>query len=183
MSALRHGRLVTVLTVLVALLSGAALVLGLTREAPAAAPPAPGEGSSTYRTADFPGEAGEALAAAVSALPQVLSYDHRRLKADLLAATELMTADYARSFRSTFNTLVRPLARQDKRVSRGEVVAAGVVSTPKPGRVIVLAFVDQRLVKATSLPKTGQARITTSRVRLTMVLRAGEWRVGGLTVV
>lgn len=180
-SRLSHGRVVALLTVLVLAFSGAALALALTRDEPTAAALPPGV-SPDYAPADFPGSQGEALRAAVAAMPQLLSYDHRRLGADLRDDAEVSTPGFARRFDATVRRDVVPLARRDKRVSVGEVVAAGI-SAVDGDRVVVLAYVDQRLVEATSLPANGRTRVTRSRLLVTMVERDGAWKVDGLRVI
>lgn len=170
-------RVVEVLTALVIIGSALCLYLALTRPDRVPIAERPGEGAA-YRVAELAGPGGPALAAAVAAVPAALSYDFRRLDASLARATRSMTASYAAEFTATFDERARPVARARKAVTRAVVRGAGLVRTSGDARAVVLVFIDQLLVRSTR-QDAGEAPTTLSRNRvlITMVLRAGTWKI------
>ncbi|WP_148614199.1 hypothetical protein [Nocardioides rubriscoriae] len=182
MTVLRDRR-VTVLLVLVLLGSALAVVLALTRPAAdgATAPPVETAQAPYFVPADLLGPGGEALAAAVSALPAALGYDHRDLDATLTRATQAMTTGYARVFTRTFDRRVRPLAQRQRSVVEARVRGAGVVRTDGDTAVVCLVYVDQVQVRPREGRKDAQPRVLSrNRVRVEMVLRSGAWKINGI---
>lgn len=184
MGVLRQ-RSIVVLLVLVVAGSVLSVVLALTRpeaEGVSAPPATTGATPPGFRPADLLGPGGDALAAAVAALPATLSYDHTDLDASLAGATEQMTAGYRRVFTRTFDEQVRPLARRRAAVAQGLVRGAGVVRATGDDEVLCLLYVDQLLLEARGLrPAAAPEVLSRNRVRVSMVLREGEWRISGLT--
>ena len=135
--------------------------------------------SGAYRVGSVPD--GDAVRAAVAALPLALSYDYRTPERTLAAATSKMTPDFADEFRATFDATVRPLALKDHAVTQTKVRAAGVVDR-SGNRVTCLVYVDQVLASSRDLAggkkpvKVGQNRV------LVRLLRVGHsWKVDDIT--
>lgn len=177
-------RSVVVLLALVLAGSVLSVVLALTRpEAEGASTPPAATGATPpgFRPADLLGPGGDALAAAVAALPATLSYDHRDLDGSLQRATEQMTAGYRRVFTRTFDQQVRPFAERRRGVAQGLVRGGGVVRADGDDAVLCLLYVDQVLLEARGLrPAAAPEVLSRNRVRVSLVLRDGEWRIDGL---
>lgn len=186
MSVLRQ-RNVAVLLVLVLAGSLLCVVLALTRpEADGAASPPGATGTTApgFRPADLVGPGGDALAAAVAAIPDTLSYDHRDLDGSLAKATEQMTARYAEVFTETFDRRVRTFAQRRAAVAQGLVRGAGVVRTDGDDAVVCLLYVDQLLVQARGLRKGAEPEVLSrNRVRVDLVLRDDVWRINAIRSV
>jgi len=113
-----------------------------------------------------------ALDAARSAARAVFSYDYRHLAKDFAAGRAVTTGAFRAEYERTTGKLVGDVAPQYKAVVVAEVSSAGVVDA-HPGRVLVLAFVNQESTSTlTAAPK-----ITQSRLELTMVERDGHWLI------
>jgi hypothetical protein len=177
-------RLVPVLTALVLAGSALSLVLALTRPDPTPPADLPGVGSGDYRAADLAAPAGPALEAVVESLPVALGYDFRRLDEGLDDATSLMTRSFARRFTTSFDDSARPLARRERAVVEAPVRATGVVRTDDDGTVVALAYVDQVLVRGTSLEADEDSRVL-SRYRVLVWLEEqdGTWLIANLSPV
>lgn len=186
MSVLRDRR-VSVLLVLVLVGSALSVVLALTRsDAGGAAEPPPvvRVGGPAYETAELLGPGGDALEAAVAAVPLAFGYDHRRLDADLEAATATMTRVYADSFARAFDRRVRPFAQRRRAVAEAVVRGAGVVRTRDDTTALCLVYVDQLLVGARGRRAGAEPELlAANRVLVDLVLRDGRWRVDGITTV
>lgn len=183
MSVLRDSR-VAVLLALVLAGSVLSVVLALSRPEVAGVgdPPSLTDGSDTgFQPADLVGPGGEALAAAVTALPLTLSYDHRDLAASLSAATERMTQGYAAEFTRAFRRRVRPFAKRRAAVAQGIVRGAGVVRASDDDTVACLLYIDQVLVEARGQERGAEPEVLgRNRVRVVMVLRDGAWKIDGI---
>lgn len=182
MSVLRDRR-VAVLLVLVLAGSVLSVVLALTRPdvAGVGEPPSLTEGTSQgYRSADLVGPGGEALAAAVAAVPLAYSYDHRRLDASLKAATARMSARYRPAFTRDFDRKRRAVVRE-KVVARGVVRGAGVVRANGDDAVVCLLYVDEVLAQVRGRKRGADPQVLSRRVRVAMVLAGGAWKIDGIT--
>lgn len=116
-----------------------------------------------------------ALAAAVSGVPVVLSYDYRHLKADFARAEARLTPRFRKQYDATTAKQVEPLAAKYHATSSAQVSAAAVVDA-SPDRAVVLVFVSQ-LATNTNLtaPRSDQSRINVT------VVRAGDrWLIDRL---
>ncbi|CAN5561562.1 hypothetical protein BH11ACT8_BH11ACT8_28610 [soil metagenome] len=172
-----RSRIVELLTALVLLGSALSLVLALTRPDQEPVENRPGE-STPYVAADLAGPGGPALAAAVSGLPALLSYDFRDLDGSLKAARATLTASYAKEFTTLFDRRSRPVARKRKAVTEAVVRAAGLVTTRGVDRAVCLVFIDQQLVQSTRLaPGDPAETLSRNRVRVTLVRRSGKWKI------
>ncbi len=113
----------------------------------------------------------DGLAASVTAAQTILSYDHRRIDADIAAATKLATGKFRTDYADTSKTLV-PVAKQYRAVVKATVKASSVVRAD-PDRVVTLLFVDQ----ATQSTRVQGTKVDLARVRVTMVKSGDAWRV------
>lgn len=113
----------------------------------------------------------DGLAASVTAAQTILSYDHRRIDADIAAATRLATGKFRTDYADTSKTLV-PVAKQYRAVVKATVKASSVVRAD-PDRVVTLLFVDQ----ATQSTRVQGTKVDLARVRVTMVKSGDAWRV------
>ncbi|MCP3819254.1 hypothetical protein NLX86_14420 [Streptomyces sp. A3M-1-3] len=125
----------------------------------------------------------QALAAARKAAPVVLSYDHRRLDQNFAAALGHLTGSFRDEYRRTTKAVVAPTAKKYQGVVKATVVkppgggapAASVVSA-SPDRAVVLLFVNQ-VTRSTQV--TGD-RVDLNRVRMTLTLTSGGWKVSAV---
>ncbi|MGV9502209.1 hypothetical protein ACWDQ0_28410 [Streptomyces sp. NPDC003642] len=92
----------------------------------------------------------EALAAARTAAPIVLSYDYRRLDKDFSRARAHLTGDFRDEYGKTTKTVVAPTARKYHGAVKATVAAPGSGGAPaasvvsaSPDKVVVLLFVNQ----------------------------------------
>jgi Mce-associated membrane protein len=114
----------------------------------------------------------QAMAAAHDHAQAILSYDYRHLDADFAAARATLTGGFARDYKVTTTTLVRPGAEQYHVVVKAEVAAQSVVSATAD-QVVVLLFVNQ----TTTSTRLDGPKVDLNRVRLTLVKRGGDWLV------
>jgi Mce-associated membrane protein len=113
-----------------------------------------------------------AMAAAHDHAQTILSYDYRHLDADFAAARATLTGKFARDYKVTTTTLVRPGAEQYHVVVKAEVAAQSVVSATAD-QVVVLLFVNQ----TTTSTRLDGPKVDLNRVRLTLVKSGGSWLV------
>jgi Mce-associated membrane protein len=114
----------------------------------------------------------QAMAAAHDHAQAILSYDYRHLDADFAAARATLTGGFARDYKVTTTTLVRPGAEQYHVVVKAEVAAQSVVSATAD-QVVVLLFVNQ----TTTSTRLDGPKVDLNRVRLTLVNSGGRWLV------
>jgi Mce-associated membrane protein len=114
----------------------------------------------------------QAMAAAHDHAQTILSYDYRHLGADFAAARATLTGAFARDYKVTTTTLVRPGAEQYHVVVKAEVAAQSVVSATAD-QVVVLLFVNQ----TTTSTRLDGPKVDLNRVRLTLVNSGGSWLV------
>ncbi len=124
----------------------------------------------------------QALAAARTAAPVVLSYDYRHLSKDFAAALTHLTGPFRAEYRKTTATVVTPTATQYHGVVKATVAsppggqqAASVVSA-SPGKVVVLLFMNQ----TTQSTKLDAPRVDLNRVRMTLTHTAAGWKVSAV---
>jgi Mce-associated membrane protein len=113
-----------------------------------------------------------ATQAARGAAEVVLGYDHSTLDEDFAAALEVSTGAFREEYRRTSENAVRDVATQTQAVVEAEVVSAGVVSATSD-EVTVLMFVNQ----TTTSNRLDQPQTDQNRVRFTMTLAGGSWKV------
>jgi Mce-associated membrane protein len=114
----------------------------------------------------------QAMAAARDHAQAILSYDYRHLDADFAAARATLTGGFARDYKVTTTTLVRPGAERYHVVVKAEVAAQSVVSATAD-QVVVLLFVNQ----TTTSTRLDGPKVDLNRVRLTLVKTGGSWLV------
>ncbi len=114
----------------------------------------------------------DALAAARAHAESILSYDYRRIDADIAKAKKATTGSFSDEYAKTTSTVVKPTAIQYKAVVSAQVRAASVRSV-SPDEVVVLLFVNQT---TTSTRITGP-KVDQSRVRMTLVKSGDDWLV------
>jgi Mce-associated membrane protein len=125
----------------------------------------------------------QALATAQKAAPVILSYDYRHLDRDFDAARGHLTGSFRDEYRRTTTKVVAPTAKKYKGVVKATVVkpagggapAASVVSA-SPDRAVVLLFVNQ----VTSSTQISGPRVDLNRVRMTLTLTSGGWKVSAV---
>ncbi len=114
----------------------------------------------------------DALAAARIAAVELLSYDYRRLDADFARARKHVTGRFAEEYATTTEKTVRPTATRYQAVVEASLVDAGVRSASRD-RVVVLVFVNQ----VSRNTRLAAPQIDQNRVRMTLSLVDGQWRV------
>ncbi|MET9817158.1 MULTISPECIES: hypothetical protein [unclassified Streptomyces] len=125
----------------------------------------------------------QALAAARTAAPVVLSYDYRHLERDFARARAQLTGKFAEEYRRTTKAVVGPTARKYHGVVKATVAepagggdpAASVVSA-SADRAVVLLFVNQ-VTRSTQV--TG-SRVDLNRVRMTLTRTSEGWKVSAV---
>ncbi|MFF5980534.1 hypothetical protein ACFY78_16990 [Streptomyces olindensis] len=125
----------------------------------------------------------QALAAARTAAPVVLSYDYRHLGRDFARARTHLTGKFAEEYRRTTKAVVGPTARKYHGVVKATVAepagggnpAASVVSA-SADRAVVLLFVNQ-VTRSTQV--TG-SRVDLNRVRMTLTRTSEGWKVSAV---
>lgn len=120
----------------------------------------------------------EAVKSAKTLVPTVLSYDYRRLDADLAKAKASTTGRFATEYAGVVDGTLRQSAAQGKVVSKATVTGSSLV-TATQNRAVVLLFVAQSTTRSGSKVPT----ISTSRVEASLALREGQWLVSGITTV
>ena len=120
----------------------------------------------------------DALKAARTLVPVLLSYDRKSLAADLERARRTTTGKFRNDFDKLVTDVVRPTATARHVTTNAVVSSAGVVSST-PDRVTVLVFVTQT---STSSERSTPA-VTGSRVRVVMARTADHWLIAGLDPV
>ncbi len=123
------------------------------------------------RTVNSADAAREAQAAAVTDTQLLLSYDHRRIDADVAAARQRLTGSFADEYAKTSKALI-PIAVQYKAVVRASVSAAGIVRADGDEAVVML-FVNQ----STTSTRIQGTKVDQNRVRVTMRKVADDWRI------
>ncbi len=148
------------------------LVLGLTVAAVVLAIVVAVLGWFTWQQARTEEARTDALAAARSHAQQILSYDYRRIDADIAEARRATTGSFRDEYAKTTATVVKPTAVQYRAIVSAEVKAASVKSA-KPDEVVVVLFVNQ----TTTSTRIAGPKVDQSRVRMTLVKRDDDWLV------
>ena len=120
----------------------------------------------------------DAVRSAKTLVPTVLSYDYRRLDADLAKAKASTTGRFATEYAGVVDGSLRQVAAKDEVVSKASVTGSSLV-TATEDRAVVLLFVTQSTTRAGAKVPT----ISTSRVQASLALRGGDWLVAGITTV
>lgn len=121
-----------------------------------------------------------ATKAAAKAMPVALSYDYRSLDTSLDKATALMTAGFAKEFRSTFDKTTRTMATDKQAITTALVRGAGVVGSVHDSRATVLVFLDQVLVSSKTKKSGDPLKVSQNRVHVSLRKVDGRWRVSDI---
>ena len=117
----------------------------------------------------------DALAAAKSRVPVLLSYDHRTLEADLARSKEQTTGRFRTDYATLLDGPVAKAAAQKQIATKATISGAGVLRVTE-SRVTVLVFLTQ-----TTMAPGAEPSISASRVEVKMQRVGNGWKVGGLT--
>lgn len=123
----------------------------------------------------------EALAAARSYAPDLLSYDYRTVEEDLSRALGHTTGELSERYRRLQRTLV-PQARRQRAVQQATVLAAAVESAA-PDRVQVLLVLNTEWVTAAGDAKRQEQHFLQNRARMVMVRGDAGWAVQDLSTL
>ena len=119
----------------------------------------------------------DALAAAKTRVPALLSYDRASLDDDLDRAIEQTTGSFTDDYRTILTDVVKPTAARRGISTKAVVSAAGVVSGDRD-EVVVLVFLTQ-----TTTAKGGRTAVSGSRVEVTFERSGQAWKIAGLKPV
>ncbi|MFF5989349.1 hypothetical protein [Prauserella flavalba] len=113
----------------------------------------------------------EALAAAKRYATDLSSYDFKNLEGNFSAVEAGATGKFGEQYQQVSRNLTE-LIKQHEAVSKGTVLAAGVVEADSDRAVVVL-FVDQTITNTNS----PQPRIDRNRMQLTLLHQDDRWLV------
>jgi len=121
----------------------------------------------------------DALQAAQRLVPELLSYDHVSLSADLARARKTTTGKFRHDFDTLVDDVVRPAAARRNVSTTAVVSGAGVMSSTGSERVTILVLVTQTSTSSTEKSPV----VSTSRVKVLMARSSGRWLIAGLDPV
>lgn len=116
----------------------------------------------------------DALAAAKSRVPVLLSYDHRTLEDDLARSQDQTTGRFRTDYTKLLDGPVAKAATQKQISTKATLSGAGVVKAAG-SRVTVLVFLTQTTVAPGVEPS-----VSASRVEVRMQQVGNGWKVAGL---
>lgn len=119
----------------------------------------------------------DALDAAKTRVPVLLSYDKATLDEDLDRALEQTTGSFADDYEKILTEVVEPTAKRRGISTEATVSAAGVVSGDRD-TVVVLLFLTQ-----TTTAKGDRSSVSGSRVEVTLKRTGDDWKIAGLQPV
>ena len=119
----------------------------------------------------------DALDAAKTRVPLLLSYDKATLDEDLDRALDQTTGSFADDYEQILTDVVGPTAQRRGISTNATISAAGVVSGDRD-EVVVLLFLTQ-----TTTAKGDRSSVSGSRVEVTMERDGDEWKIAGLMPV
>lgn len=134
-------------------------------------------GWQAHRTAAVADARADALSAAKTRVPVLLSYDNSSLSGDLDRALDQTTGAFRDDYRKIVTDVVEPTAKDRGISTQATVSAAGVVSGGKD-EVVVLVFLTQ-----TTTAKGDRSSVSGSRVEVTMERSGAGWKIAGLEPV
>jgi Mce-associated membrane protein len=120
----------------------------------------------------------DAVKAAATRVPAILSYNYKTLAHDLKAAQANTTGAFHGDYQKLLATVVEPSAKSKKIINKATVTGAAVVSGDAK-HVVVLVFVTQSTTSASG----GTPLVSGSRVNVTMTKTHGAWLVSALNPV
>jgi len=118
----------------------------------------------------------DAMAAAQSGVPVVLSYDYRHLDSDFSRAEKLLTPRFRPEYVKTTVQGVKPAATKYKARSTAVVTAVGSV-TNSADRAVVMVFVNQEASNTLLTAK----RLDQSRINVALVRDGDRWLIDNLS--
>lgn len=116
----------------------------------------------------------DALAAAQTRIPALLTYNYRTLGDDLARSKEQTVGAFHDDYAKLLDEVVSPAATAKKISTTATLSGAGVVAS-KGSRVTVLVFLTQTTTAPTASPS-----VTASRVEVTMKQSGDTWKIAGL---
>ncbi|HSV41616.1 MAG TPA: hypothetical protein VLI04_22820 [Nocardioidaceae bacterium] len=116
----------------------------------------------------------EALDAAKTRVPILLSYDNETLGEDLDRALDQATGSFADDYEQILTEVVEPTAKRRGISTEASVSAAGVVSGDRE-QVVILLFLTQ-----TTTAKGDRSSVSGSRVEVTLRRAGDDWKIAGL---
>ncbi|RHW26321.1 hypothetical protein D0Z08_15320 [Nocardioides immobilis] len=119
----------------------------------------------------------DALKAAQTRVPDLLSYDKATLAEDLDRALDQTTGSFTDDYEQILTEVVEPTAHRRGISTKAVISAAGVVSGDRD-EVVVLLFLTQ-----TTTAKGDRSSVSGSRVEVTMERDGDEWKIAGLMPV
>jgi Mce-associated membrane protein len=126
----------------------------------------------------------EALAAARSVAPDMLSYDYRTIEQDFARAGGYTTGALSLHYRQLARSMASQ-ARKQKTVQQATVTGAGVesVESGDSGRVEVLLFMSMSTVRTPDGEKEPRRVVSQNRARFIMVKKDSRWLVSELSTL
>ncbi len=131
-------------------------------------------GLQAQRTAETSDARADALDAAKTRVPLLLSYDKATLEEDLDRALAQTTGSFTDDYEQILTDVVEPTA-QDRGISTNAAVSAAGVVSGNRDEVVVLLFLTQ-----TTTAKGDRSSVSGSRVEVTMERDGDEWKIAGL---
>ncbi|MDH2427091.1 hypothetical protein [Sphaerisporangium sp. TRM90804] len=125
--------------------------------------------------------AAEALAAARTYAPDMLSYDYRTIEADLARARGYATGSLSVHYGELAGVL-GPAARRQQTVQQA-VVAAAAVESATAERVQVLLFMNMGTTKVLPGERQPQKQVVQNRARFVLVRGDEQWLVSELSTL
>lgn len=119
----------------------------------------------------------DALSAAKTRVPALLSYENATLEDDLARALDQTTGAFRDDYAKILTDVVTPTAGERRISTSASVSAAGVVSGGRD-EVVVLLFLTQ-----TTTAKGDRSSVSGSRVEVTMTRVGDDWKIAGLKPV
>jgi len=134
-------------------------------------------GLQAHRVAATSDARANAVAAAKTRVPDLLSYDKATLDEDLARALDQTTGSFTDDYEQILTEVVEPTARRRGISTHASISAAGVVSGDRD-EVVVLLFLTQ-----TTTAKGDRSSVSGSRVEVTMEREGDDWKIAGLKPV
>jgi len=119
----------------------------------------------------------DALDAAQTRVPDLLSYDKATLDEDLDRALDQTTGSFTDDYEQILTEVVEPTAQRRGISTHASISAAGVVSGDRD-EVVVLLFLTQ-----STTAKGDRSSVSGSRVEVTMERTGDDWKIAGLKPV
>lgn len=117
----------------------------------------------------------DALAAAQTRVPALLTYSYRTLADDLERSKDQTVGAFRDDYTRLLDEAVSPAATAKKISTKATLTGSGVVAS-KGSKVTVLVFLTQTTTAPSSSPS-----VATSRVEVTMERAGGAWKIAALT--